>query len=73
MARVQSRAPGSDTYYALDSPNLSKPCVPCTFEFLISVIPPQGYPSLGVAVKHRQIVSMRGPSMVTIVMTNLMT
>jgi hypothetical protein len=45
-------------YYALDGSNMSKLCVPCTFDFLISATtlptnsPPQGYPLVGVAVKH---------------------
>jgi hypothetical protein len=39
-------------YYAPRGPNLSKFCVPCTFEFLISVsphlnLPPWAYPSVG--------------------------
>jgi hypothetical protein len=39
-------------YYAHRGPNLSKPCVPCTFEFLISAspnlnLPPWVYPSVG--------------------------
>jgi hypothetical protein len=47
-------------YYAPSSPNLSKLCVPCTFEFLISVFThPKsttlGIPLGGQPVKHRQI------------------
>jgi hypothetical protein len=45
-------------YYAHRGPNLSKPCVACTFEFLISVTPylkltTSGIPLDGQAVKHR--------------------
>jgi hypothetical protein len=46
-------------YYTLSSPNLSKPCISCTFEFLISATPYLqthhlgAFPSVGVAVKHR--------------------
>jgi hypothetical protein len=45
-------------YYAHRGPNLSKPCVACTFEFLISALPylkltTSGIPLGGQAVKHR--------------------
>jgi hypothetical protein len=47
-------------YYAHRGPNLSKPCVACTFEFLISASPylkltTSGIPLGGQAVKHRQL------------------
>jgi hypothetical protein len=46
-------------YYAHRGPNLSKPCVACTFEFLISASPylkitTWGIPLGGQAVKHQQ-------------------
>jgi hypothetical protein len=46
-------------YYAHRGPNLSKPCVACNFEFLISVSPYLKLTTLGItlsgqAVKHRQ-------------------
>jgi hypothetical protein len=48
-------------YYAPRGPNLSKFCVPCTFEFLISVSPHLKLTTLGISlgvqpVKHRQLV-----------------
>jgi hypothetical protein len=47
-------------YYAHRGPNLSKPCVACTFEFLISASPclkltTSGTPLGGQAVKYRHI------------------
>jgi hypothetical protein len=46
-------------YYAPCGPNLSKSCVPCTFEFLISASPHPKLTTLGISfggqpVKHRQ-------------------
>jgi hypothetical protein len=45
--------------YAPCGPNLSKSCVPCTFEFLISASPHPKLTTLGISlggqpVKHRQ-------------------
>jgi hypothetical protein len=52
-------------YYAHRGPNLSKPCVACTFEFLISASPylkltTSGIPLGGQAVKHRQLARQVG-------------
>jgi hypothetical protein len=46
-------------YYAPSGPNLSKLCVPCSFEFLISAFPHPKPTTLGISlggqpVKHRQ-------------------
>jgi hypothetical protein len=46
--------------YASCGPNLSKLCVPCTFEFLISASPHPKLTTLGISlggqpVKHRQL------------------
>jgi hypothetical protein len=48
-------------YYAYRGLNLSKPCVACTFKFLISAtsylkLTTLGIPLGGQAVKHRQLV-----------------
>jgi hypothetical protein len=52
-------------YYAPCGPNLSKPCVPCTFEFLISASPHPKLTTLGISlggqpVKHRQLARQVG-------------
>jgi hypothetical protein len=52
-------------YYAHRGPNLSKPRVACTFEFLISATPylkltTSGIPLGGQAVKHRQLARQVG-------------
>jgi hypothetical protein len=51
--------------YASCGPNLSKLCVPCTFEFLISVSPHPKFTTLGISlgghpVKHRQLARQVG-------------
>jgi hypothetical protein len=52
-------------YYAHHGPNLSKPCVACTFEFLILASPylkltTSGIPLGGQAVKRRQLACQVG-------------
>jgi hypothetical protein len=52
-------------YYTHRGPNLSKPCVACTFEFLISTLPylkltTSSIPLGEQAVKHRQLVHQVG-------------
>jgi hypothetical protein len=52
-------------YYAPCGPNLSKSCVPCTFEFLISASPHPKLTTLGISlggqpVKHRQLACQVG-------------
>jgi hypothetical protein len=52
-------------YYAPHGPNLSKFCVPCTFEFLISASPHLKLTTLGISlggqpVKHRQLARQVG-------------
>jgi hypothetical protein len=53
--------------YAPCGPNLSKSCVPCTFEFLISASPHPKLTTLGISlggqlVKHRQLARQVGES-----------
>jgi hypothetical protein len=52
-------------YYARRGPNLSKFCVPCTFEYLISASPHLKLTTLGISlggqpVKHRQLARQVG-------------
>jgi hypothetical protein len=52
-------------YYAPCGPNLSKSCVPCAFEFLISASPHPKLTTLGISlggqpVKHRQLARQVG-------------
>jgi hypothetical protein len=64
---VRDRSPGFQDigYDAHRGPNLSKPCVACTFEFLISASPylkltTSGISLGGQAVKHRQLARQVG-------------
>jgi hypothetical protein len=64
-------------YYAHCGQNLSKPCVACTFKFLISATPylkltTLGIPLGGQAVKHRQMPSEDEMVQVRVLMAELL-